>query len=70
MSEKSPRLLDRNALRERGVTYSNWHISRLEKAGKFPQRVKFGARVFWVEDEVDAWIQERIAERDGAIANA
>lgn len=70
MPKKSPRLLDRKALRERGVTYSAWHISRLEKAGKFPKRVKFGARVFWVEAEIDEWIADRIAERDGEVAGA
>lgn len=34
-------------------------------AGKFPKPVKLGRRTSaWVEAEVDAWIAERIAERD------
>ena len=48
-----------------GVPYSFAHIARLEAAGKFPKRVKLGAcRVAWVSDEVQAWIDERIATRD------
>lgn len=36
-------------------------------AGTFPQPVKTGERsVAWVESEVDQWIEQRIAERDGA----
>ena len=48
-----------------GVPYSFAHIARLEAAGEFPKRVKLGAcRVAWVSDEVQAWIDERIATRD------
>lgn len=48
-----------------GVPYSFAHIARLEAAGTFPKRVKLGAcRVAWVSEEVQAWIDERIATRD------
>jgi prophage regulatory protein len=34
-------------------------------AGRFPKPVLIGARaVAWVESEVQAWIEQRIAERD------
>lgn len=47
-----------------GVPYSFAHIARLEAAGRFPSRVKLGAcRVAWVAEEVEAWIEERIAIR-------
>lgn len=47
------------------VLYSPQHITRLEAAGQFPKRVKLGAnRVGWVEEEVLAWLQERIDARD------
>jgi predicted DNA-binding transcriptional regulator AlpA len=40
----------------------------LERAGQFPRRIKLGGgvrgRVAWVESEVIAWFQERLAERD------
>lgn len=47
-----------------GVPYSFAHIARLEASGQFPTRVRLGAcRVAWVEEEVLAWIEERIANR-------
>ena len=50
-----------------GVPYSFAHIARLEAAGEFPKRVRLGAcRVAWVADEVQAWIDERVAIRDAA----
>ena len=46
------------------VPYSEAHIWRLEKAGKFPRRVRLGAnRVGWVESEVEAWLNSKLAER-------
>ena len=49
-----------------GVPYSFPHIARLEKKEppRFPKRVTLGAcRVAWVAEEVEAWIDERIANR-------
>ena len=47
-----------------GVPYSFAHIARLEVAGQFPKRVRLGAcRVAWIAEEVDEWIEERIANR-------
>jgi prophage regulatory protein len=47
------------------VGYSPMHLWRLEKAGKFPRRLKLGPNsVGWVSTEIDAWIEARIAERD------
>jgi prophage regulatory protein len=47
-----------------GVPYSFAHIARLEAAGQFPTRVRLGAcRVAWVAEEVESWIEERIAKR-------
>ncbi len=46
------------------VLYSPQHIARLEKAGKFPKRVKLGSnRVGWVEKEVLDWLEERLQAR-------
>lgn len=37
------------------------------EAGRFPKPIKLGARAIgFVADEVDAWIAERIAEREAA----
>jgi len=47
-----------------GVPYSFAHIARLEVAGQFPKRIRLGAcRVAWIAEEVDDWIEERIANR-------
>lgn len=47
------------------VLYSPQHIARLEAAGQFPKRVKLGVnRVGWIEEEVLAWLDERIEARD------
>ena len=47
-----------------GVPYSFAHIARLEAADQFPKRIRLGAcRVAWVAEEVDNWIEERIANR-------
>ena len=58
------RLLSKRQLKEL-VLYSPQHIARLEAAGKFPKRVRLGeSRVGWIEDEVMAWLQQRIDDRD------
>lgn len=60
------RLLDYEDLRQRGIKYSRPQIWRLIKAGRFPKPIKLGAnRNAWVESEIDALIEARIAERDG-----
>jgi prophage regulatory protein len=47
------------------VLYSPAHIDRLEKAGRFPKRVRLGAaRVGWIEKEVLDWLALRIAARE------
>jgi len=47
-----------------GVPYSFQHIARLEAAGQFPKRVRLGAfRAARVSEEVQAWIDERVASR-------
>ena len=58
------RLLSKRQLKEI-VLYSPQHIQRLENAGKFPKRVRLGVnRVGWVEDEVYAWLRQRMDARD------
>ena len=50
------------------VPYTGQHIMRLEKAGKFPRRIKVGPnRIAWLLSEVEAWVAARVAERDGSI---
>jgi prophage regulatory protein len=44
-------------------------IYELEKEGRFPKRVKITSdrAVGWVEGEIQAWLAQRIRERDGKI---
>jgi predicted DNA-binding transcriptional regulator AlpA len=52
------------AERRRLVPFSDMHIWRLERIGKFPKRIKVGERrVGWDLDEVTAWIEVRKARR-------
>jgi prophage regulatory protein len=62
------RLVTKKELRSLfGVPYSFAHIARLEAAGQFPKRVRLGAcRVAWLAEEVQNWIDERVATRDMA----
>jgi prophage regulatory protein len=61
-------LIDKKAL-VKMVQYSAQHIARLEKAGKFPKRIKLGQnRVAWLLSEVEEWIDERLLERDADLA--
>lgn len=51
------------------VPYSPQHIQRLEDAGLFPKRIKLGhggrnAKAFWVEQEIQDWIQAQVDRRD------
>lgn len=58
------RILSKRQVKEL-VLYSPQHIARLEKAGKFPKRVKLGLnRVGWVEEEVLDWLQHRLDSRE------
>jgi prophage regulatory protein len=60
------RLLDYEGLKLKGFGYSRAHLWRLIKAGRFPKPVKLGlgSRNVWVEQEIDSFIESKIAERD------
>jgi prophage regulatory protein len=58
------RLLDREGLKKKGLSYSPSQLWRLAKAGRFPPPVKIGSKLAWVEDEIDALIAARIAARE------
>jgi prophage regulatory protein len=60
------RVLDFEDLKpEKGIPYSKTHLMRLIKAGRFPPPIHLGGRLCsWVEHEIDAHIEAKIAERD------
>ena len=49
------------------VGYSAAHIARLEKEGRFPERIKPGklpnSKAFWLESEIDKWIDDHVGSR-------
>jgi prophage regulatory protein len=48
----------------KGISFSRVHINRLEKAGRFPRRVRLGPNtIAWREDELDDWSAARSNER-------
>ena len=54
------RLITKKELREL-VPYTPQHIHRLEKAGRFPQRLQLGPnRVGWRLSDIEAWIDARL----------
>ena len=65
------RLIPYEALAAKCIPYSKPHLWRLEKAGKFPKRVPIGAgRYGYVESEIDAHLEQKIAQRDAATGQA
>jgi predicted DNA-binding transcriptional regulator AlpA len=60
------RMLSHEDLRERGTKYSRQHIQRPIERGLFPRPVKLGAggTNAWPENEIDQYIEDRIAARD------
>lgn len=68
MQEHKARLIDFKEALSRTRTKKSW-ANELIKQNRFPKPVKIGARsIAFVESEIDAWINERIAERDGVEA--
>ena len=46
------------------VPVTNVTLWRWEKEGTFPKRVRLGGNsAGWIESEVEAWIEQRAAER-------
>jgi prophage regulatory protein len=62
------KLLDLDGLAERGIKFSDTHIWRLIRAGDFPKPVKIGNRNHWAEEEIDQYIADKVAQRDGRAA--
>lgn len=65
--------MSKTVLRRKAVEaktgYSTSTLYEKMARGEFPRPIKLGARaVGWVDDEVDAHIAQKIAERDGEAA--
>jgi hypothetical protein len=65
--EMKMKLLDRKALREKGVKFSNTHLDRLIASGKFEKpHLKIGLRDFWIEEKLDARLAAEAKQREEA----
>ena len=63
------RLISPDQLPHKGITIGNDQRLNLEAVGRFPKRVPVTARTYaYIEDEIDQWIEDRIADRDRAVA--
>ena len=52
---------------KRRTTLSTSEIYRRLESGTFPRQIKLGAKaVAWLEHEIDAWIDARVAESEVA----
>jgi prophage regulatory protein len=59
------RVLSYPDLKGKGIRFSRQWITRLIAAGKFPRSISLGKQsVGFIESEIDAWINDRIRERD------
>lgn len=57
-------LIPHDALKAKGIPLSKTQLWRLERASKFPKRVKITERSYgYVETEIDDYICDRIAAR-------
>ncbi len=67
------RFLSYDDLVERGIRYGRVHLRRMEKARTFPMHIILGAgtgvqtSIAWVAEEVIAWENAKIAQRDAAV---
>jgi len=52
----------------KGIPYSKPHLWRLIRAGKFVRPIRLGEnRIAFSEQEIDAWLDSKIAERDAKL---
>ena len=50
----------------KGIAYQRDHLRRKCKAGEFPRPIPLSARrIGWIEAEIDDWLIQRAAARDG-----
>ena len=62
-----PLILTYAQLAERGITLSKCQLWRLERAGRFPKRIRVTpGRVGWLSGEITEYLANRIAEREAA----
>jgi Prophage CP4-57 regulatory protein (AlpA) len=57
-----PKMLGWADLAARGILYHRNYLRELWESGRFPRPIKISPRkLVWRSDEVDAWIQDKLA---------
>ena len=65
MSDSPTREIVRDPERQRMTGLGRVQWWRLEKRGDAPRRIQLGANsIGWFRDELEAWVQERVDQRD------
>jgi prophage regulatory protein len=63
------RVLSYADLKSKGIPFSKVWIAKLVKDGKFPKPIRLGEnRNAFIETEIDKWLRDRAAERNGGKA--
>jgi len=63
-------LLAFSDLKAKGIPFTRQHVARLIKQGRFPAPIKLGIGTNrWIESEIDDWLDQRKAVRDGTLAS-
>jgi predicted DNA-binding transcriptional regulator AlpA len=57
------KLLSRDQLPEKGLPASNSTLWIWRKTLGFPAPIKIGRHNYWVEEEVDQWLQRQLSKR-------
>ena len=60
-------ILPKDLKSQKGIPYCNEHRRQLEKAGKFPKRVRLSEDdgfYGYIEEEIDAYLEARAAARE------
>ncbi len=53
---------------KKGIRWSRTYINQLVERGGFPRPISLGPRTKgWLESEIDAWLEARLAERELAV---
>jgi predicted DNA-binding transcriptional regulator AlpA len=70
VNHEMARLLSFAELKARGIPHSRNHVRRLEATEPgFPRHVQISKhRIAWIEDEVDHYVESRMAQREAVHA--
>jgi predicted DNA-binding transcriptional regulator AlpA len=52
-----------------GIPFTRMHLRRMEAIGQFPKHLQLSPkRIGWMRREIEQWIEDKAAARDGTAA--